>query len=105
MSYLTGVNRSAAIAWSPISDKASFFATATAAGSTDSNFDTSAYLESFLVEPSCKELTLQTKYKLELQDRVHSLAWGACTPNGILAAGYSSGSISFIDGAPLVGEK
>lgn len=105
MSYLTGVNRSAALAWSPISDKGSFFATATAAGSTDSNFDTSAYLESFCLEPSLKDLTLPAKYKLELADRVHSLAWGEGGKYGILAAGYSSGSISFIDGAPLVGEE
>ena len=102
MSLLTTVNRNASIAWCPIVNKAEYFATATSAGSTDSDFDTSGYLESFYVDSSSNELTLPSKKKIELPDRVHSLDWGS---NGIIASGLPDGSISFVDGAPLIGES
>ena len=102
MSFLTGVNRSASVAWCPIANKGEYFATATSAGSTDADFDTSAYLESFYVDSASHDLSMTTKAKIELLDRVHSLAWGS---NGIVAGGLPSGAISFIDGSALLGEK
>jgi len=105
MTYFTGVNRSACTAWSPLAGQESYFVCGTAAGSTDANFDTSAHLETFDVDLSGKEHTLQPKYKVELPDRVHSITWGAAGAAGIIAAGFPSGSISFIDAACVTGQK
>ena len=107
MSYLTGIERSVCATWCPIEEQGHFFAGASAAGSTDSDFDTTASLESFSIASSTDNAPLAPTNKTELPDRVHSLAWGktGASSFGTVAAGLPDGSIQFIDGAAVLGKE
>ena len=105
MSYLAGTARSARTAWCPLPENGSVFAAASAAGSTDSDFDATAFLETFSVNAASDTASLPPKKKVELPDRVHSLAWGTGGTAGILAAGLPDGTINFLDAATVMGQK
>lgn len=103
-----GVNRTAVVAWSPAEDQAGLLATATAAGSLDADFDSSAYLELFDVDAKSSERSLVKKGRAEINERAYQLAWGAAgsiSPLGLIAASLDGGSIGIFDPAKLLNDS
>lgn|SRR3990167_4787874 len=107
MSYFKGTNRNGPTAWCPTphNEYGTLLAAATSAnGISDSDFNSSSYLEIFNVDTTSQDFNIPVVKKLELPDRVHSLAWGKGSSAGVIACGLPSGAISLVDAASVLGE-
>jgi protein transport protein SEC31 len=104
MSKLQELDRSACVAWSRSSAHPRLLATATAAGSLDRDFSTSAQLEIFALNESHPNV-LSPQGRIDLPDRVNRLEWGIVDekvfPCGILACAHTEGTIGLYNAAKL----
>eukprot|EP01117_Protostelium_nocturnum_P002756 TRINITY_DN1366_c0_g1_i2.p1 TRINITY_DN1366_c0_g1~~TRINITY_DN1366_c0_g1_i2.p1 ORF type:complete len:1089 (+),score=273.69 TRINITY_DN1366_c0_g1_i2:269-3535(+) len=101
------VERSAAVAWSPLSNSPSLLAAGTIAGTLSEDFDYSAHIEIFELNlqedeeqlSSTGSRSLKTLGSGVVSERFNKLAWSSSTqsanyPKGLLAGGLANGSVS-----------
>jgi hypothetical protein len=105
---ISGVNRSATVAWGASSEHASLLAAGTVAGAISDNFDSSAHLEVFKLDMSSQTGELSLLGSVSSSERFHRLAWGTkgmengSMPYGMLAGGMVDGSIKIYSPAALI---
>lgn len=106
MSKLKELDRSACVAWSRVASNPRLLATATAAGSLDRDFSTSAQLELFSLNESLPNV-LAPQGRIDLPDRVNRLEWGIVDektyPSGVLACAHTEGTIGLYNAAKVKG--
>eukprot|EP01114_Cavostelium_apophysatum_P005541 TRINITY_DN1672_c0_g2_i1.p1 TRINITY_DN1672_c0_g2~~TRINITY_DN1672_c0_g2_i1.p1 ORF type:complete len:1099 (+),score=314.97 TRINITY_DN1672_c0_g2_i1:121-3417(+) len=102
---LLSVERSATVAWSPLSQQPSLMAVGTVAGTLGIDFDTSAYLE--IVSLDLMGGKSQVLGKTSVNDRFSKLVWGLAgtqnqsLPKGVIAGGLANGTVVLWDAAKL----
>lgn len=102
---LKQVNRSATVAFSPMSP---VLAAGTMAGAIDLSFSSSACLELFGVDLSSSESELKLLGNVPVSDRFNRLSWGKFGsdtkhfPHGIIAGGLVDGSVNLWDPSKLL---
>jgi protein transport protein SEC31 len=107
---LLEADRSATVAWSPLSGhQAPLLASGTVAGTFSEDFDTSANLEIFSVDLFSNKKELKVLGQTKANDRFHKLCWGmspqgmgSTFPSGILAAGLANGFLNIWDPAKII---
>lgn len=105
------VNRSAAVAWSPLANRPHLLAAASLAGTMTSDFDPTGKLEIFdLSEKACKPLQdpldMPCIGVTSTSERLHRLAWRSPLPdqfaNGLIVGGFGSGAVNIWNPTPLI---
>ena len=105
---ISGVNRSATVAWGASSEHSNLLAAGTVAGAISDNFDSSACLEVFKLDMSSQTGELSLLGSVASSERFHRLAWGTkgmengSMPYGMLAGGMVDGSIKIFSPAALI---
>jgi protein transport protein SEC31 len=92
------LQRTATVAWSPVPQAPTLFATGTVAGAVDATFSVSGTIEIFDMSLGTEGRDLELKGSVQAEDRFHRLAWGTFTngdayPWGLLAGGMVDGSV------------
>lgn len=105
------VNRSAAVAWSPLANRPHLVAAASLAGTMTSDFDPTGKLEIFdISEKACKSqqdpLDSPCIGATATSERLHRLAWRSPLPDqfahGLIVGGLGSGAINIWNPTPLI---
>ena len=105
------VNRSAAVAWSPLERRPNLLAAASLAGTMASDFDPTGKLEIFdISEKACKSLQDPLEMACigltSTSERLHRLAWRNPLPgqfaDGLIVGGLGSGAINIWNPTPLI---
>ena len=105
---ISGVGRSATVAWGASSEHADLLAAGTVAGAISDNFDSSAHLEVFKLDMASRTGELSLLGSVSSSERFHRLAWGTkgmengSMPYGMLAGGMVDGSIKIYSPATLM---
>ena len=105
---ISGVGRSATVAWGASSEHADLLAAGTVAGAISDNFDSSAHLEVFKLDMTSRTGELSLLGSVSSSERFHRLAWGTkgmengTMPYGMLAGGMVDGSIKIYSPATLM---
>ena len=105
---ISGVNRSATVAWGASSEHASLLAAGTVAGAISDNFDSSAHLEVFKLDMSSQTGELSLLGSVPSSERFHRLAWGTkgmengSMPHGILAGGCVDGTVKIYSPTKII---
>ena len=105
---ISGVGRSATVAWGASSEHADLLAAGTVAGAISDNFDSSAHLEVFKLDMTSRTGELSLLGSVSSSERFHRLAWGTkgmengSMPYGMLAGGMVDGSIKIYSPATLM---
>lgn len=94
---LREIQRTATLAWSPIQQHGSLFATGTIAGTMSLDFDPTGTLEIFSLNQD-EQQTLPLGI-VKTPDRLHKLVWSSVGPTdyGILVGGLANGSLQIWD--------
>eukprot|EP01096_Ripella_sp_DP13-Kostka_P006565 TRINITY_DN2361_c1_g1_i4.p1 TRINITY_DN2361_c1_g1~~TRINITY_DN2361_c1_g1_i4.p1 ORF type:complete len:1084 (+),score=600.33 TRINITY_DN2361_c1_g1_i4:82-3333(+) len=101
MTRIKSANKSAKVAWnaSPAGDP--YLLAAAGTGTITGDFDSTTDIEFFSADPSHEGLAMKSLKRIELNEGVQSLAWGAPSASvdgrklGILASGSTSGAVTF----------
>ena len=105
------VNRSAAVAWSPLANRPTLLAAATLAGTMTVDFDPSGKLEIFDISEKASRgmqdaLDMPCIGLTSTSERVHRLAWRNPLPNafenGLIVGGLGSGAINIWNPTSLI---
>ena len=102
------IDRSATVAWCPLTSQAGLIAAGTVANAISDSFDASAALEIFSLDMGSSSEKMSMLGAVQTNDRFHSLAWslgGADTgalPSGMLAGGLVDGSIKVFNPAAMM---
>lgn len=108
---LREVNRSAAVAWSPLASRPSLLAAATLAGTMTVDFDPSGRLEIFDISERASRglqdpLDMACVGLTSTSERVHRLAWRNPLPasfeNGLIVGGLGSGVLNIWNPTSLI---
>lgn len=105
---LSSIERSGAIAWSPLSNKPNYLAIGGTGGVLDQNFNTSAHLEVFELEFTEGKENLKSVGEVSAADRFTKLIWGVTGvqngtfPCGLIVGGLANGGIHIWNPAKLL---
>ena len=105
---ISGVGRSATVAWGASSEHADLLAAGTVAGAISDNFDSSAHLEVFKLDMTSRTGELSLLGSVSSSERFHRLAWGTkgmengSMPYGMLAGGMVDGTIKIFSPATMI---
>ena len=105
---VAAIQRSATVAWSPISQHATLMAAGTVAGAFDPNFDATAHLELFSLNLGSRTGEMPLLGSIQTSERFHRLAWGShgsdsgALSHGIIAGGMVDGSIKVFNPALIM---